>query len=863
MGSVYRAFDTKLQRRVALKLVRSDAPHGAASHARKQERLLREARAAAGIEHVNAIAIHDVGEVGDTTYIAMELVNGRSLREYVGDPGVPLETRLRWLLQAARALAAAHARGLVHRDVKPENVMVRDDGVAKVLDFGIASFGGGTLEPGSPGVPVGGATAESWSTSLSVDGRFVGTPRYMSPEQLRGDPFDARADQFAWGVMAYELLAGQPPWDLQAMTLSALADAQEKDAAPVRQLAPEVPPPIARIVGRAIERDPSDRFDSMAAVVAALEAEVRPPSTGRRVSLLVAAGVVAVTAAAVVFLVRPWRPTPPPVAPASPATTVARAGGTLRATHPRRITFEDGCEEFPAFTPDGRSIVFDATRGHDSVLVVKSLQDGTERSLTDVRGWDTAAQVSPDGKLVAFQRYVDGDAATWVVDFEGKQPPRRLADGAIAPSFTPDGAAVWCGDRKRMVRVEVASGHETRAIPCPAVSASPHLRELADGRLVVLYPGERGQMTGVAEYGLDGSPRWLTADPFGPPPDGTGVIWREKLEEAMALTPGGSQVVVSRDTEAGNVELFGLPLAGGEPARIDGTDVGAREGLALSTDGKTLAWSTCHAEQGPVRIAAAGKLVPLREAQPWLESAVAQVPGSRRLVLLSQRDGTMAPWVVDLDGKDQPRKLDTPERPADVAVSPDGSLVALELSGAGIGLVPMTGGPLRRLTEGTGDGHPRFVRDGKALLFTRQSAGAAPQVFTVPTTGGEPHPLLEPGTSHAAPSPGDGRIAYLSGTDQARLIPFLGDTASASRRRLSDGLRAGGYRAVAFSPDGKRVAVLLGASHVFEVDATTGTVLRSVDSGTASFSGLSYLGDDPVVVRSQWVGDLWLTDIAH
>jgi serine/threonine-protein kinase len=268
MGSVYRAVDGTLQRPVALKLLRPDiATSGGA------ERLLREARAAAAIEHANAVTVHDVGEVGDTRYIAMELVVGRSLRAYVGDATVPIATRVRWLTDVARALDAAHARGLVHRDVKPENVMVRDDGAVKVLDFGIAGMLGeaaGAREARTPA-----ANAESWRMSFTFtftrDGALVGTPRYMAPEQINGDAVDGRADQFAWGVMAYELLSGTPPWLGDSVSVKAVFDILEKDPEPLRTVARDVPLELERIVHRALAKKPEDRYASMSAVVAALE----------------------------------------------------------------------------------------------------------------------------------------------------------------------------------------------------------------------------------------------------------------------------------------------------------------------------------------------------------------------------------------------------------------------------------------------------------------------------------------------------------------------------------------------------------------------------------------------------------------
>src|SRR5580704_2933328 len=242
MGCVYRAHDPKLDRRVALKLI--SAPDAGAE---ANERLLREARAAAALDHPNAISIFDVGEADGAPYIVMELVPGRTLREAIGEATVPVATRVAWLTAAARALAAAHRRGLVHRDVKPENVMVRDDGVVKVLDFGIARRTAGAVDPSAP-------TAGPALPTLTREGVKVGTPHYMAPEHIRGDGLDGRADQFAWGVLAYELLAGRLPWrgagDALAAVASILTD--EPAAGPLDEAG--VPPEVQAVVLRALSK---------------------------------------------------------------------------------------------------------------------------------------------------------------------------------------------------------------------------------------------------------------------------------------------------------------------------------------------------------------------------------------------------------------------------------------------------------------------------------------------------------------------------------------------------------------------------------------------------------------------------------
>jgi len=213
MGEVYRAFDEKLRRKVALKVIHPDlaVPDAAA-------RLVREARVAAGLAHPNIVAIFDLGEIDDTVFLVMELVSGAPLRAYIGDQTVPIARKIRWLADIARGLAAAHKAGLVHRDVKPANVMVSDDDVVKVLDFGLAK----PLE------------AASFRSDV---GMVVGTPGYLAPELFTGATADARSDQFAFGVTAYELLGGVHPGNPMGAVPAAL-DLR----------VPEVGPGVARIV---------------------------------------------------------------------------------------------------------------------------------------------------------------------------------------------------------------------------------------------------------------------------------------------------------------------------------------------------------------------------------------------------------------------------------------------------------------------------------------------------------------------------------------------------------------------------------------------------------------------------------------
>ncbi|WP_394839026.1 protein kinase [Pendulispora rubella] len=265
MGELFRAFDTRLRRTVALKVLHRDR----ALHAPTESsaRILREARAAAALSHANVVAIHDVGEHDGVPFIAMEYVEGQSLRAFVGSTYPPLETRLGWMVDVARALAAAHEKGLVHRDIKPDNVMIREDGTVKVLDFGIARY-----KEGLPDIQSSSDGADDESSDLAISAtntRVVGTPGYMAPEQTRGDRIDGRADQFSWGVVAFEVFAGSLPWPLKRGGLSIAAAALSEQAKP---LGGAVPARVAQVIQRTLLKGAGDRYPSMRDVVSALGA---------------------------------------------------------------------------------------------------------------------------------------------------------------------------------------------------------------------------------------------------------------------------------------------------------------------------------------------------------------------------------------------------------------------------------------------------------------------------------------------------------------------------------------------------------------------------------------------------------------
>ncbi len=287
MAEVYCAHDLQLERKVALKLLHDRF----AEDAEFVERFRREASSAAGLQHQYVVSVYDRGEYDGTPYIAMEYVDGRTLKELVREQG-PLDSSraVDLIVQILRAARFAHRRGVIHRDFKPQNVIVDDEGRAKVTDFGIARAG---------------------ASDMTQTGSIMGTAQYLSPEQAQGHAVNARSDLYSIGIILYELLTGRVPFDAESAVTVALKQVSEMPIAP-RRINPAVPPELEAIVLRAIAKDPAERFDDADGFIAALEtAASRIPTLAAMAAAEAAAASLPATAGTAVAAVAPPPPPPP------------------------------------------------------------------------------------------------------------------------------------------------------------------------------------------------------------------------------------------------------------------------------------------------------------------------------------------------------------------------------------------------------------------------------------------------------------------------------------------------------------------------------------------------------------------------
>ena len=296
MGEVYKARDTRLDRIVAIKVL----PERLAQDSQALARFEREAKAVAALSHPNILALHDFGSEGGITYSVTELLEGETLRSRLGHGALTWRKAAEFGIAIADGLSAAHSKGIIHRDLKPENIFLTQDGLVKILDFGLARTA----------VPPAMEKAEA--PTVTEDGVILGTVGYMSPEQVRGTPVDARSDIFSLGCVLYEMLAGRRAFsrETSAQTMAAILEAQPAELSTTGK---QIPTALENVIAQCLEKNPQERFHSAHDVALALRATLGGSTAARRFpaqrwTILAAGAAALVLAAAVYWLVGRARP---------------------------------------------------------------------------------------------------------------------------------------------------------------------------------------------------------------------------------------------------------------------------------------------------------------------------------------------------------------------------------------------------------------------------------------------------------------------------------------------------------------------------------------------------------------------------
>ncbi|HTJ81157.1 MAG TPA: hypothetical protein VL400_05515, partial [Polyangiaceae bacterium] len=532
------------------------------------------------------------------------------------------------------------------------------------------------------------------------------------------------------------------------------------------------------------------------------------------------------------------------------------AWATLRNAPPQfevqsmhRVPFGAAYGEYPSLAGDGATLVYDAADGKEDQVYRVDVASGTRTALTHGPGWHYAASLSPNGREVAFLKVDDGGAGAFVVPADGSAPPKLVASGTLTPSWSPRGDALWAGSKSAPKRYDLATSEVQRSLPPPEKGSYLTVLELPDGRVVTSLNVIGGRGIGIVVHDVDGATRW---------------IWREPIEDALALVPGEPWVLAAKTNEAGLVELWQVPIDGGKARRVGGGDVAPRTGLTVAAKGDRLSWSTAHPTAVLARLSPSApeaetlRAESLGDRRQWRDDLVRAVPGSSSVLVVSDRHGANDLWLVDPAGVEPPQALTEGGSVSTHAISRDGRSIAYATGTSGLFLRELGGAAEpRRLTEDPHDASPTFSSDGEVVYFSR-GTGSAADVESVPRTGGVATRVIESPASAPEMSPDGRTLAYLSLLASGEMEVRAFDPSSRSTRRVA-GFPPGAYVGLRFSDDGRRIAAY-GSQTLVEVDVESGKVVHRFDPGIDEITGASYAGDAVLASLRVWEGDVWVAD---
>jgi hypothetical protein len=798
MGDVYRAHDERLDREVALKILPADV----ANDPERLSRFEREARASAALNHPNIVVTYDIGRAEGVTYVALELLDGATIRdELAHHPPTPRKA-IAWSIDVARGLAAAHAKGIVHRDIKPDNLFVTRDGRVKILDFGIASIAAPSR------------SAESATIAAATEpGKVLGTAGYMSPEQVRGEPVDARSDIFALGTVLYEMLAGARPFagDTAVETMHAVL----KSDPPEFPLTAAVPPALDRIVRRCLEKRPDDRFHTAHDLALALETvtdtrtqpraavEDRPPWL-RTVGLAAAAlTIVAATAA-----VTSW-------------WMGAREEATLPAI--RQLTVRRGTIHNARFSSGGDSIVYSAQFGAAAPAPFETHLNSP-----------AARQIGPENALLFASS--NGALALGLrpVLFSGRlagrlasMPPgataaREIADRIMSADFVGgELAAIEYDGNLNKVHFPIGKVVYEQRGALGGLRASPDGRMLAavDQRSIVLI-------------NRDGTHSRI-----------------ESPANAVVWSPEGGRLWFSTGNGRGSTSIWSV-VPGQAPAEAWRTS-GNLVIDDIAADGRLLLRRTEF--QGGTLVVRPGADEP--EDYSWLDRSSAVAISETGALLLNDADGV---YLRRLDGSPAIRL----DEGRGVALSRDGEYALVERGSAGFHIVPTGPGTPRELA------HPEiesywawFHPDGRRVILNGRMKGGTWRHFAINRDGaGGVAPIGPDNFEHYAgqiPISNDGRWLFgyplpertmtVLALDGSESIPVRGKGDREAVIRFAQGDR----EVFVFNREGL-------PARVFRVDYRTGVrrlwreFTPADPAGIAGIPSIAMTADGQIIAFNYW-----------
>ncbi|HKP88029.1 MAG TPA: protein kinase [Blastocatellia bacterium] len=817
MGVVYKAHDTQLDRPVALKIL----PPELVRDQDRVRRFVQEAKSASALNHPHIVTIYEIGhEVfgegaasadekdaqptnGDPEpvarpvhYIAMEFINGDTLRAKINRDKTDLKRLLELLIQVAEGLAKAHTFSIVHRDLKPENIMITEDGYAKVLDFGLAKLIEADKLAGGDDM----LEAETVMMSRTLPGMVIGTVGYMSPEQVQGKTVDQRSDIFSFGCILYEAATGRKPFDGDSL-IDSLHKIVYAPAPPIKEINPDIPAELQRIIRKCLSKAPDERYQSIkdialdlrdlikeydslpsvsttypplasanhsfasgsqsAVASGAVSGVIQPPP--RRARWWVAAGVGAFIVVAIAFAL--FKLAGRKSRDANPAMPFQ----TMKVT---RLT-SNGRSSGAIISPDGKYVVhFISEAGKKSLWVRQVATSSNVEIIPPAEVVYTGATFSNDGNFVYFVKLESKlIGVLYQIPVLGGNPKKIIEDVDTPISFSPDGTrfvfqrGVLNPAESRLI-IANADGTGERVLAArkvPQVYALPAWSP--DGRTIACSVGDGSQMSVVEVRVADGAEKPITAEKW---PLVGKVGW---------FADNSGLAIIAADQTSRQRQIWHLSYPGGETRRIT-NDLNDYGGMSLTADGKTLAvtqsdaitnlWLAPRSDLGRARQITFG-------ASKY--SQLTWTPDGR-IVYCVTGSGSGDIWIMDANGGNQKQLISNVGVNVFPAVSPDGRYIVFASNRGSasnilnIWRINSDGSDPKQLTYGNGELGCSITPDGKWVVYSSIESFGEQKLWKVSIDGGEPVQLSDKTTALPAVSP-DGKLVACTYWEELLESPFV------------------------------------------------------------------------------------------